>query len=191
MQDKIYELIKLLTSFQNVEWGVVVPGSTRRENDTEHSYNLAMVAWIIIEKDKLPLDVNLCLRYALVHDLVEVYAGDSFALDPKQVAAKVEKELSAFKLIKADDLTSSLAEYIQQYESMANEEAKFIYSLDKLMPAFGVLYGSDLIWKNHDMSQLDWEEKFKAKIEASKFTRPYLEFVISEQKARPELFAAS
>lgn len=189
MQNKIYDLVKLLTNFQGVERGVVVPGSTRKENDTEHSYNLALAAWLIIEKDQLPLDINLCLKYALVHDLVEVYAGDSFALDPLQVAKKEEKELSALKIIENDSLTSELAGYIKEYASLTNEEAKFIYSLDKLMPAFGILYGKESVWKTHDMSQPDWEEKFKAKIEVSEFTKPYLDFVITEQKAHTELFA--
>lgn len=189
MQNQIYDLIKMLVTFQNVERGVVVPGSTRKENDTEHSYNLAMAAWLIIEKDNLPLNVDLALRYALVHDLVEVYAGDSFALDPAQVANKAEKETAAMKRLESNSLTSNLAASIQEYESLANEEAKFIYSLDKLMPAFGVLYGRESIWKDHSISQSDWEDKFRAKIEASQYAEPYLQFVIDEQKKHPELFA--
>lgn len=190
MQNQIYNLVKLLTEFQLVDRGVVVPGTNRKENDTEHSYNLALAAWLIIEKDNLPLDLNLSLKYALVHDLVEVYAGDSFALDPKQVAKKAEKEQDALQLIAADPITMNLVSYIEDYEGLKNEEAKFIYSLDKLMPAFGVLYGKELIWKNHGMNQSDWEDKFRVKIEVSKFTKPYLDFVISEQKAHPELFVA-
>lgn len=147
-----------------------------------------MAAWLIIEKDKLPLNVDLSLRYALVHDLVEVYAGDSFALDPVQVAAKADKEAAAIQSLENNPLTSDLAKSIQEYESLANEEAKFIYSLDKLMPAFGVLYGNGSIWKDHRMSQPDWEDKFRAKIETSQYTQPYLQFVIDEQKRHPELF---
>lgn len=188
MQNEIYDLVRLLTNFQSVERGIVVPGTTRKENDTEHSYNLALAAWLIIEKDKLPLDLNLCLKYALVHDLVEVYAGDSFALDPKQVANKAEKEREAIRLIGADPLTTDFASYIQEYENLVNEEAKFIYSLDKLMPAFGILYGKELIWKNHKMTQEDWEDTFKTKIEVSEFTKPYLDFVVTEQRKHPELF---
>jgi putative hydrolase of HD superfamily len=124
-----------------------------------------------------------------VHDLVEVYAGDSFALDPVQVATKAEKETAAMKRLESDLLTNNFAVSIQEYESLANEEAKFIYSLDKLMPAFGVLYGGESIWKDHNMSQPDWESKFRAKIETSQYTAPYLKFVIDEQKKHPELFA--
>lgn len=189
MQNSIYDLMKLLTSFQGVERAVVVPGSTRKENDTEHSYNLALAAWLIIEKDKLPLQIDLCVKYALVHDLVEVYAGDSFALDPAQVAQKADKELSALHKLESDQLTRGLAGYIKDYESMASEEAKFIYSLDKLLPAFGILYGGELIWKNNLLSPKDWADKFADKIKLSKYTAKYLDFVLTEQKKRPELFA--
>lgn len=166
----------------------MVPGSLRKENDTEHSYNLAIAAWLIIEKDQLPLNVDLALRYALVHDLVEVYAGDSFALDPAQVATKAEREAAALQRLENDSLTSNLAKSIKEYESLANEEAKFIYSLDKLMPTFGILYGKGSIWKDHHMTQQDWEDKFRAKIETSQHTKSYLQFVIDEQKKHPELF---
>lgn len=189
MQNQIYDLIKLLTDFQNIERAVVVPGSSRKENDTEHSYNLAMTAWLIIEKDKLPLDLGLCIKYALIHDLVEVYAGDTFALDSDQVATKVEREHAALKTLRIDALTKDLALLIEDYERGASEEAKFIYSLDKLMPVFGILYGKDLVWKRYGLTQADWETMFKQKVEISKFTKPYLDFVIAEQKAHPELFA--
>lgn len=191
MQDKILDLIKLLTDFQNVERGVTVPGMSRKENDTEHSYNLAMAAWIIITKDNLPLDINRILRYALVHDLVELYAGDSFALDSTRTATKADREAAAMKQLEAGELTHELADDIRAYEELADEEAKFVYALDKLMPAFGILYGRASTWKDHSLTPSEWEAKFRTKIETSQYAIPYLEFVIEEQKNHPELFASS
>jgi hypothetical protein len=56
------------------------------------------------------------------------------------------------------------------------------------MPAFGILFGKASIWKDHQMTQQDWENKFVSKIEVSRYTKPYLEFVIKSQKNFPELF---
>ena len=189
--EKIQEVITLLTQFQGVERGVTVPGSERHENDSEHSYNLAMTAWVIIKKDHLPLDLDKTLKYALVHDLPEVYAGDAFALDPAQVAIKVGREEVALEKLHADDLTSELAAVVEQYETLEDEESRFVYSLDKLMAALTVLAGQSSVWKDNELTQMDWEAKFRAKIEVSQYTRPYLDFVINQQKNSPHLFPAS
>lgn len=191
MQDDIFSLVKLLTGFQMVERGVFVPGTNRKENDTEHSYNLAMAAWLLIIRDKLPLEINKVLRYALVHDLVELYAGDSFALDNAQAATKADREAAAMEQLEADELTHGLANDIHAYEALADEEARFVYALDKLMPAFGILFGNATIWKDNSLTQAQWEAKFRGKIEASQYAKPYLEFVVNQQKNHAELFAPS
>lgn len=70
------------------------------ENDTEHSYQLAMVAWFLIEQDKLKLNKEKCFMYALSHDLVEIYAGDTFAFDKKHNLSKQKREKGALTKIK-------------------------------------------------------------------------------------------
>src|SRR3989344_3438809 len=64
----------------------------RIENDTEHSYQVVMVAWFLIEQDKLKLNKELCLMYALAHDLVEIYAGDTYVFDQASSILKHKKE---------------------------------------------------------------------------------------------------
>ena len=72
------------------------------ENDMEHSYQLVMLAWYLMDAYKLDLDSNLVMRYCLVHDLVEVYAGDTytFTQDVDHLSSKVEREEKALLLIK-------------------------------------------------------------------------------------------
>jgi putative hydrolase of HD superfamily len=70
-------------------------GKYIQENDTEHSYNLAMTAWYLAAYFP-ELDKNKLIRYALVHDLVEIHAGDTFAFgDAKHIASKSEREAAA------------------------------------------------------------------------------------------------
>lgn len=182
-------MINLLIDFQTVERNIHIPKLDRAENDTEHSYNLAMVAWLIVSKDKLPLDLNLVIRYALVHDLVEVYAGDAFPLDNKQVAEKPAKEHEALIRLKGNELTVEFAELIEKYEQMADEESKFIYGLDKLMPAFTLIHGKVPLWKKYNLTQQGWEVKFRSKIEKSQYLTPYLDQFLELQKANTELLA--
>lgn len=189
MEEKLFELIRLLTAFQNIERAVCVPGTGRRENDTEHSYNLAMAAWIIITKDRLPLDSNKAVRYALVHDLVELYAGDSDALNPDHVATKAEREAAAHQKLAKNELLAGLLPAIHAYEAREDEEAQFVYALDKILPGLGIILGNEPTWIEHGTTQAAWEATFAAKAGSSPYTRPYLATLIAAQKARPELFA--
>jgi len=70
--------IALIHKFQHVERRVFAKGKDIRENDVEHSYQLTVVSWFIASCNNLSLDKDLLIKYGLVHDLVEVYAGDTF-----------------------------------------------------------------------------------------------------------------
>lgn len=189
MSTDLPDLIKLLTKFQQVEREIFVPELGRKENDSEHSYNLVMAGWFIISKDKLPLDLDLVVRYALVHDLVEVYADDAFVFDEKQVSEKTSKEHHALVQLQKDKVSRDFADVIVQYEKMADEESRFVYGLDKLMPAFTLIQGQVATWKEYGVTLESWDEKFRPKIEQSKYLKPYLEDLIALQKLNPDLLA--
>ena len=186
--DQLFGLIKLLTDFQKIERVINVPGLTRKENDTEHSYNLAMAAWMLITYDKLPLDIDKVLKYALVHDLVELHAGDSNALAADQMATKAEREAAALQQLESDELLQDLLPYIHGYESRTDEEAKFVYSLDKIMPGLAIILDKQSTWIDHHLTQPEWEKIFVEKASLSPYTRSYLEALTSAQKTHPELF---
>lgn len=85
----IINFTKLLNKFCDIERVIHSNGGDRLENDVEHSYRLAMLAWYIISSNKLSLDLDLVIKYALVHDLVEVYAGDTYIYTRRH---RVEKQ---------------------------------------------------------------------------------------------------
>ena len=184
------ELIGFLTDFQSIERRIYIPKLGRNENDTEHSYNLSMAAWLIIAEDELPLDVDLVIKYALVHDLVEVYAGDTFALDDEQIQVKAAKEHAALQRLKGNKLTADIAGLIEQYESLDDEESRFVYALDKLMAAFTIVHGKLPIWQEHGITQGIWQERFQAKILKSPYLKPYLEEFFKLLKENPGLLAS-
>ena len=170
-------------------FGYDMPRLGRCENDAEHSYNLGMMAWQIIAKDRLPLDLDLVLKYALVHDLVEVYAGDAKALNDEQMRDKVAKEAAALQRLKNDDLTSEYAGLIEQYESFADEESRFVYGLDKLIASFGIIYGRLPVWREYGITREAWLDRFQAKIQRSSYLEPYLEQFLRALDANPDLLA--
>lgn len=152
--DGILKFAKLIHDFQKVERVIRVPKLDRFENDVEHSYQLALVAWYIVSSYKLDLDIDKILKYALIHDLVEVYAGDTSAIDPDPSvhASKAEREHKAFEKLKNEfPEFSSLTEQIEKYESRQDEESMFVYTLDKILPPLNTYLDEGRAWKDHGM----------------------------------------
>src|SRR5580704_10395759 len=85
---------KLMLQFQDVIRAFYLPRGDK-ENDVEHSYHLAMMAWYLNEAGHLGFDTNLLIRYALLHDLVEAYVGDVHAFDMIGRLGKEERERAA------------------------------------------------------------------------------------------------
>ncbi len=135
----LIKYMKFLHQFQEVERSIWLQKnkSPRNENDSEHSYQLAMVGWYLAEKLNRKLDVNKIIKYALVHDLVEVYAGDISMYNSAEKTletTKQQRELAAIEKIKVEfaDFPEQI-KMIMEYENKGDPESKFVYALDKLI----------------------------------------------------------
>ncbi len=111
-------------------------GEIKRENDAEHSWHMCMYALILEEYAPKGTDISKCIKMMLIHDLVEIYAGDTYLYDEKGNADKAEREKAA-----ADKLYAMLDEQGEElkdlwYEFEANEsiESQFANTLDRLQP---------------------------------------------------------
>ena len=148
--DRILTFVDFLQQFRAVERKVLVKGSDRFENDGEHSFSLAMLAWYINFIYHLNLDNNKLLKYALAHDLVEVYAGDTFLYtkDDQLIATKEARETEALLKIKQSfpDF-SELTEMIENYRQQVDQESKFISALDKLEPIMSIYNDQGRSWR--------------------------------------------
>ena len=147
--DSIIKFTKLLNDFRQTRRALLVVGEDRCENDVEHSYMLAMSAWHLIELHKLNLDLSLSIKYALVHDLPEVYTGDVSAFASKEeIDQNCKKEPGAIdKLQKEFPETEELHSLIAAYVSKRDEESKFIYALDKVLPMLNNYTDKGRSWK--------------------------------------------
>lgn len=165
----IIKFIKLIGEFQAVERSLWLKGREHRENDVEHSYQLALVAWYAISVYKLPLNVDKVIRYSLLHDLVEVYAGDTDAFDddPKQHETKAEREHQALIKLKDEfaEFTEML-EVIEQYEHRLDEESKFVYALDKIIAPINIYLDGGRTWKKRGLGFEDLLNNKKPKVAA-------------------------
>lgn len=146
---KLQDYVKLITEFGKVERVIYFPGTNRQENDQEHSYSLAMTAWYLIASNKLPLNVQKVLEYALVHDLVEVFAGDTYIYgDSEHLSSKEEREAEAAKrLIEAHPEFQELHATIAEYMGHEDAESRFVYALDKVLPVLLIHSDGGRTWK--------------------------------------------
>lgn len=109
----------------------------RRENDAEHSWHLALMVPILAEYADEPIDVGHTIRLVVVHDLVEIYAGDTPLYDDQLRTSQVERELAAadrlFGLL-PDDQTREFRALWDEFEARQTPEARFAKAIDRLEP---------------------------------------------------------
>ena len=112
---------------------------SRRENDAEHSWHIAVMALLFEEYVSEPVDIGHVVKMCVVHDLIEIYAGDTFAYDVKGNLDKAEREEKA-----ADKLFAILPEeqgaYIralwEEFDVMETADSKYAACLDRIQPFF-------------------------------------------------------
>jgi 5'-deoxynucleotidase YfbR-like HD superfamily hydrolase len=165
----------------------------RWENDAEHSWSIALVACALAPHVDPRLDVGKICEFATVHDLVEVYAGDTsnFA-DADKIATKEQREAEAFKKLQNRFAKFPwVAETIEEYETQASSEARFVKSVDKIVPLLFDIVEEGLFYQEHKITLEAWQKKMqKHRQKAS--THPgafeYYDEVWNFLVARPEFF---
>lgn len=109
----------------------------RRENDAEHSWHLALMVVLLAEYADEPIDVGHTMKLVVVHDLVEIYAGDSPVFEPGAADDQAEREAAAadrlFGLLPSDQAEEMRALW-EEFEAGAAPEARFGRAMDRLEP---------------------------------------------------------
>ena len=152
---KILGFVRLLNAFRQVRRALRVNSEERLENDVEHSYYLGMLAWYIADSHHLALDKDLILKYALVHDIVEVHAGDTyvFTTDAKKRDSKEAREKKAIlQLQKEFPEFGDLHKLIAGYEKREDDESRFVYALDKIQPVLNIYLDNGRTWKENGVT---------------------------------------
>jgi putative hydrolase of HD superfamily len=189
---RLIEFNELLNQFAAIERIVHIKRHDEYvlESDTEHSYNLAMSAWFLagyfpeLDKDKV-------IRTALVHDLVEVYAGDTYVFaDQSQLDSKKEREALALKRLTAE--WTDFAEYIAEltaYEERLSAEAKFVYALDKIMPIIQIYLHDGHTWQKEGTDLARLHANKRDKVTVSPQIQPYYDELYELLTEHGHLFA--
>jgi putative hydrolase of HD superfamily len=136
--EKMLDLGKLSLRFARVDRATYHEDGVRRESDTDHTVMLGLCACAFASSYDTTLNLGKVAQFAFIHDLVEAYAGDTNSLGMVEDIKKVkeEREHEAFLKIKEEfkDVFPWIHTTIEEYESLATPEAKFIKAFDKIMP---------------------------------------------------------
>ncbi|QNU65414.1 HD domain-containing protein [Ruminiclostridium herbifermentans] len=134
----------------------IVIGTIRNENDAEHSWHLAIMAMLLSEySSEKNLDVLKVIKLVIVHDLVEIDAGDTFCYDEKAQEDKAEREQKAadriFNIL-PDDQAEEIFTLWREFEERKTPEAKFASCLDRLQPLLLNYHTEGYTWQNTDVT---------------------------------------
>ncbi len=129
---------------------------SRRENSAEHSWHLAMMAAILAEHANAAVDIGRVMQMVLVHDVVEIDAGDTFAYDPVGMLDQAERETCAadrlFSLLPPDQ-TEAVRGLWEEFEARETAEARFAVALDRLQPLLQNFECGGGTWRSHGVTE--------------------------------------
>lgn len=147
----------------------LIDGS-RKENDAEHSWHISVMAMILHEYSNLPIDLCKVIKMLLVHDLVEIYAGDTFCYDKEGNASKEARELEAADklfIMLDENKGKELRNLWEEFEEGKSNEAIFAAAMDRMQPIFSNYYNNGGTWKKHNIKKEDVYKRMAPIKEAS------------------------
>ncbi len=183
----IVEVDKLKEIFRQT----ILTGSRRRENDAEHSWHLCLCVMVLAEHANVPgLDILRVLKLLIVHDLVEIDAGDTFAYDTARMADQHEREARAadriFGLLPPDQCAEFRALW-DEFEDKRTPEALFATAVDRFQPMLLNVRTDGHAWNTHGVTFTRVQERNRHIAEGSTAIWDYALAMIREAVARGKL----
>lgn len=126
-------------------------GHGRNENDAEHAWHMAIMAYLLREYSNEDIDIAKVMLMCLIHDIVEIEAGDTYAYDSENLKTQKAREDAAKEKIYSllpEDQKQELIALFDEFEEYQTPEAKFAHAMDNLQP----------LMLNHSNHGEDWRE---------------------------------
>ena len=130
-------------------------GNGRRENDAEHAWHMAIMAYLLREYSNEPVDIGKVMLMCLIHDIVEIEAGDTYAYDSAglktQKAREDEAKEKLYSLL-PEDQKEELILLFDEFEEAATPEARFARAMDNLQPLLLNHSNNGGDWRAHEVT---------------------------------------
>ena len=140
---------------KNITRQTHLSGHGRAENDAEHAWHMAVMAWLLKDYANEPVDVARTMMMCLIHDIVEIDAGDTYAYDAEGLKTQQAREDAAkeriFSLL-PEDQRAELIALFDEFENWSSPEARFAHALDNLQPLLLNNSNDGGDWKAHGVT---------------------------------------
>ncbi len=166
----------------------------RRENDAEHSFSLALFTAVLSEYSNEPIDVTKTMKMVLVHDIVEIDAGDTYCYDAEGYKTKAVREKAAADRIFALLPPEQEAEYRglwEEFEERATPEAKFANAMDRIQPLLLNLHRDGISWQEHGIRFDQVVKRNSAVRDGSRVLYDYIYKLLEEARDKGQLIVDS
>lgn len=152
---KQLEFIREIDKEKKIGRQTYLADASRKENDAEHAWHLAMMVLLLAEHANEPIDVLHTVYMVLIHDLVEIDAGDTYAYDEKGNLDKREREVQAaqrlFSLL-PEEQAKEVRDLWEEFEEGKTPEARFALTLDKIQPLILNDASGGRSWQEHHVA---------------------------------------
>ncbi|HEV7368203.1 HD domain-containing protein [Arenibaculum sp.] len=183
---RILDFLLLIDRFKTVERrGYVGSDGARRETDAEHTWHMAMFALLLHGELGFEADIGHTLCLVLVHDLVEIHAGDTYAYDDAGRAGQEERELIAARRLFGtlpSDLGNRLHEWWREFEEGATPEARLAKAVDRLQGFAQNFLSGGRAWRENGIAR----ERTRQRTDLPRALDPALAWVVDEIYARAD-----
>ncbi len=152
--EKQIQFIVEIDKVKNIFRQTYLADAGRKENDAEHSWHIALMAYLLQEYAEKPVDVSKVMLMVLIHDLVEIDAGDTYAYDAAGAETKRAREEAAadriFGLL-PEDQGKYFRELWEEFEAYETPEGKYAHLLDNFQPLLLNDASDGLSWQEHQV----------------------------------------
>lgn len=180
---KQMDFILEVDKIKNITRQTYLSDGKRKENDAEHSWHLALMAVLLQEHANESLDLVKVMTMVLIHDIVEIDAGDTYAYDDDGNTTKREREVKAAERIFGllpEDQGTAFRELWEEFETSQSPEAKFAHTLDNFQPLMLNDAANGKSWREHEVKKSQVMKRNEHTGDGSQTIRSYIQQVIDK-----------
>ena len=178
-----FDFLVKLDAMKSIERRSPIYSCERRENDAEHSWHTAVMAMVFAEYAPEGADAGRAAQMLLVHDLIEIYAGDTFAYDPQANLDKAKREQEAadrlYAILPAEQGTD-LRGMWEEFDAMETPDAKYAAALDRIQPLLANWFSGGLTWREGNVHSSQVYERMDPIREGAPELWKAVEYIIEE-----------
>ena len=153
--DRQIEFIREIDKEKSIGRQTYLADASRKEDDAEHAWHMAIMAYLFREHSNESVDIAKVMLMCLIHDIVEIDAGDTYAYDAEGLKTQKEREDAAkermFSLL-PEDQKEELIALFDEFEDFSTAESKFAHAMDNLQPLMLNNSNGGADWKEHEVT---------------------------------------